>query len=89
MDQFGQNFQGLFGWCPVAFWWVVSMPSPHPVGLGLIPVLFPVVYLLHGHWCYWVMTYNFGNHLTIQTNMCEQFLILALDPQLRITQHRP
>ena len=86
MDQFGQNFQGLFGGCLVAMGWVVPMPSPHPVGLGLHPVLFPVVYLLHGHWCYQIMTYNFGKHLTRQTNKCEQILILALEAQLHVTQ---
>ena len=59
MDWFGWNFQGLFGLCLVAIGWVVLVPSPHLLGLGLHPVLFPVVYLLHGLWCYRIITYNF------------------------------
>ena len=70
----------------VAIGWLVPMSSPHPVGLGLHTVLFLVVYLLHGHWCYQIMTYNFGKHLTRQTNKCEQILILALEAQLHVTQ---
>ena len=41
---------------------LVPMPSPHWVGLGLDPVLFPGVYLFHGHWYYLVVSYHFGKH---------------------------
>ena len=47
------------------------LPNPHLVGLGLHPVLFPEVEQLHGHWCYQVMTYHFGNQLTSQITMVE------------------
>ena len=80
MDQFGRNFQGLFGWCPVAIGWVVPIPSSYPVGLGLHPVLSPVVYLLCGCLCYWGMTYNFRKHFTRQTNKWERIFIFCPRP---------
>ena len=82
MDQFGRNYLGLFGWCPVAIGWVVLMTSSHPVGLGLHPVLFPVVNLLCGCWCYWVMAYNFGKQLMRQTNKCEQIFYFSPRPTI-------
>ena len=39
MYQLGCNFQGLVGWLEVTFAWVVSLPSPYHVGLGLLPGL--------------------------------------------------
>ena len=36
---------------------------------SLHPVIFPVVYLLCGHWCYRVVSYHFGKHLMRQTIM--------------------
>ena len=49
MDIFWQNFLGLqLVW--LTYGWVVPVPSPHYVGLGLPPVLFPGVYLLCGCW---------------------------------------
>ena len=46
MDQFGQNFNGLLGWCSLTIGWVVPVPCPHQLGLGLHTVLFPFSLLL-------------------------------------------
>ena len=38
LNRFGQNFQCLVDWSGPTYWWVVPVPSPHPVELGLNPV---------------------------------------------------
>ena len=69
MDQFEQNFQGLLGWSQVTFGWVVLLPSPHRVGLGLHLGLFPEILQVHGFWGYWGLLCHFGKDLTRQTKM--------------------
>ena len=71
-----EKFSGAVWWVPKAIGWVVPVPNPHPVGLGLHTVLFPGVLLLCGHW---FMSYHFGKHLTRQTKSLSCFLILGFD----------
>ena len=47
--------------------------SPHRVGLGLHPVLFPGVYLLCGHWCYRVVLYHLGKNSMSQAKVWDQY----------------
>ena len=42
-------------------------------GLGLDPVLFPGVYLFHGHWYYLVVSYHFGKHWMRKQNARSDF----------------
>ena len=75
MDWFGWNFQGLVDWSWLTYGWVIPVPFPQQLGLGLHQALIPGVYLLHGHWCYRVMSYHFGKHFTSQTIMWEQNIL--------------
>ena len=77
MDRIEQNFQGILGCFGVTFVWVVLLPSHHQEGLGLHPGFFPEVKQLCGPWCYRVISYHFGQHLTSQTTMVEWILWLT------------
>ena len=80
MDQFGQKNSGVV-WLVPGSYWVGSIHAQSRPGL------IPVVYLLLGLWGYCVMTYNFGKFWQVKQTSVNRFLILALDPQLCITQH--
>ena len=53
------------GWLQLTFAWVVPLPSPHQLGLDSDQGIFRGVYLLCGHFCYWVMKDHFKKHILI------------------------
>ena len=69
MDGIEQNFHGLLGCFQGTFGWVVCLPSPYGVSPSLLPSLFPEINLLHGFWCYRIMSYHYSKHLTRQTKL--------------------